>query len=199
MASAAPKLPHSPFRSPSPPFPPDEGRGTLQSEMRRRDACLLWIAEGFGSGRLRPGPGTWGSVVGTLLAWGIVQLPAAAAVSLTLALTVVAVPVCAAGERLLGRKDPGSVVFDEIVAMPWVFLPVTFLWAGSAPPRSVVGAWPLWIAGFILFRVFDIAKPWPIRPLQRFHGGFGVVVDDIAAGLIAGGLLCPLSRLLPIP
>jgi phosphatidylglycerophosphatase A len=157
------------------------------------DKFLLWIAQGFGSGRLKPGPGTWGSGVGLLLAIGLLRLPPWMAALAALLLTVLAVPICAAGERILGRKDPGSVVFDEIVALPWVFLPV--VWKGSLgrPEALLSGTLPVWAAGFVLFRVFDIWKPWPIRPLQNFHGGLGVVADDIAAALLSGMILVPLS------
>jgi phosphatidylglycerophosphatase A len=161
------------------------------------DRFLLWIAQGFGSGRLRPGPGTWGSLVGLALSYPLLKLPVLAQAAIAVALAILAVPVCAAGERILGRKDPGSVVFDEIVAMPLVFLPASAYWHSQPPPNDVHVAWPVWVAGFLLFRVLDIWKPWPIRSLQNLHGGLGVVVDDIAAALIAGGVLVPLSILLP--
>ncbi len=161
------------------------------------DRLLLWIAQGFGSGRLRPGPGTWGSLVGLAMAIPLLRLPVAVQAAVAVVLGILAVPVCAAGERILGRKDPGSVVFDEIVAMPLVFLPAATFWHAQPPPNQLHRAWPVFLAGFVLFRVLDIWKPWPIRSLQNLHGGLGVVVDDIAAALIAGGLLIPLSTVLP--
>ena len=169
------------------------GSARVAALMTTGDRVLLWVAEGFGSGRIRPGPGTWGSVVGLGLAVPLLRLPLWAFTSVAVVLAAVAVPVCGAGERLLKRADPGSVVFDEIVAMPLVFLPLA-CWLKSAGPKSdLSGAWPVWIAGFLLFRLFDIWKPWPIRPLQNFHGGLGVVLDDIAAALVAGAILVPLA------
>jgi phosphatidylglycerophosphatase A len=135
--------------------------------------------------------------VGTALTYPLVGLPVPVHAAVAISLAILAVPVCAAGERILGHKDPGSVVFDEIVAMPWVFLPVSASWHSQPPPNDIDATWPVWAAGFVLFRTLDIWKPWPIRTLQDLHGGLGVVVDDIAAGMIAGGLLVPLSVLLP--
>ena len=88
--------------------------------------CLLvWIAEGFGSGRIRKAPGTWGSLVG--VAWFALLLlpghPAVFALGLTLA-AALAVPICTVAERALGETDPGRVVLDEIVAVPLCFVPV---------------------------------------------------------------------------
>ena len=163
----------------------------------QRDQLLLWIAQGFGSGRLRPGPGTWGSLVGLAMAIPLLRLPVAVQAAVAVVLAILAVPVCAAGERILGRKDPGSVVFDEIVAMPLVFLPAATFWHTQPPPNQLHRAWPVFLAGFVLFRVLDIWKPWPIRSLQNLHGGLGVVVDDLAAALIAGGVLIPLTTWLP--
>jgi phosphatidylglycerophosphatase A len=87
-------------------------------------------------------------------------------------LFLVGVPICNIGARVIGRKDPGSVVFDEIVAFFVVFacLPVNFVSA---------------ILGFVLFRIFDITKPWPIRRLERLPEGWGVMADDIMAGVYA--------------
>ena len=157
---------------------------------------MVFLAEGFGSGRLRPGPGTWGSVVG--VGWFFVLVGSR---SLTLYVlgallaTVVAVWACGVAERALGRTDPGSVVLDEIVAIPWCFLPPLVAHVQARGGRfpgivELVGDWPWWVvpAGFAAFRLFDIFKPWPIRQLQRLPGGWGIVVDDLAAAVWVAAL-----------
>ena len=148
--------------------------------MSFRDWLALFVAEGFGSGRLKPGPGTWGTFVGlgwhALLVW---LLPPWAWAAVVVVTTLLAVPVCAKAEKLLGKEDPGSVVLDEIVAVPWCFgCAVLF---GVVPQPTT--PWVLWAAVFVGFRFFDIVKPQPIRRLQDFPNGWGVVVDDVAAAI----------------
>jgi len=136
------------------------------------DTASRLVATGLGSGYSPVAPGTAGSLVGLLLflplaglAWPT-QLAAIAAVTLggTLAAARVA--------RGVGRKDPGLVVVDE-VAGQWL----TFL----ALPVTPVTA----LAGFLLFRLMDIVKPWPARDLERLPGGIGIMADDLAAGVYA--------------
>jgi phosphatidylglycerophosphatase A len=154
----------------------------------------LWVAEGFGSGRLRPGPGTWGSLVGVL--WTLLLLgtrnPWIYGLGILLSLPV-AVSLASTAERLLGQHDPGRVVIDEIVAMPIAFGGYAIHWVngtGQLPGWSDLPLfWPFLVAAFVLFRVFDISKPWPIRRLQSWPGGLGVVADDVAAALVTAGLL----------
>ena len=151
---------------------------------------LLWVAQGFGVGRIPVAPGTFGSLVGLLwfallLVTG--NLPAflvGTAVGLAMS-----VPVCGAGERILKRTDPGSVVFDEIAAMPvcfigWIGL---ILWkTGSWPSPDYFLSrmhWPLTLGVFALFRFFDVVKPWPVRQSQSLPGGWGVTVDDALAAV----------------
>lgn len=154
---------------------------------------MLWVAEGGGTGRLKPAPGTWGSLLGLVIAWILARFGYEWMWALGCGLApAVATPVCSRAARLLGEKDPSSVVFDEIVAMPLVF--TTFV---ALCPQAVHAlsheTW--WLAGFAAFRLFDIWKPTPIRQLQRLHGGLGIVADDLAAALLAGAVLalaCPL-------
>jgi phosphatidylglycerophosphatase A len=162
--------------------------------MRLSDRGILWLAEGFGSGRLRPGPGTWGSLVGCALSYPLLSLPLGTAVIVTLAAILLAVPVCSRAEVLLGKTDPGSVVLDEIVAIPLTLLPLHagVLLGAIHPPRvltslPIYGLW--WLAAFALFRVLDIGKPGPISALQHLPRGWGIVMDDVAAGLITGLIL----------
>ena len=95
------------------------------------------------------------------------------------AVAVVAVPVCEAGEKLLGRTDPGEVNFDEFAVMP-----ICFSGLGDVIAAAGSDAHYWLLAGFVLFRLFDIAKPLGIRELQKLKGGWGVVADDFAAAAL---------------
>lgn len=155
------------------------------SDVIRRpgDRVVLLLATGLGAGASRKAPGTVGSLWGPPLAWGMQEagLSGWSWAAAALLLAVAGVPLCGRACSLLGRKDPGSVVYDEIAAFPVVFAltPVTLL-------SSVLG--------FGLFRLFDIVKPWPIRRFERLPGGWGVMADDLIAGIFAGGLLWALHR-----
>ena len=99
-----------------------------------------------------------------------------------------AVWICGRAEQILGLHDPGSIVLDEIVAIPLCLgTGVTALaWSGSfTGPMAFVSAHPAWVvpAVFVAFRVVDIAKPWPVRQVQALPGGWGVVVDDVLAAV----------------
>lgn len=170
--------------------------------MRLSDRGILWLAEGFGSGRLRPGPGTWGSLVGCALSYPLLLLPLGTSVVVTLAAILLAVPICSRAEFLLGKTDPGSVVLDEIVAIPLTLLPLhaAALLGAIHPPRVLTslpthGLW--WLAAFALFRVLDIAKPGPIGALQHLPRGWGIVMDDVAAGLMTGLILLGAAWMAP--
>jgi phosphatidylglycerophosphatase A len=140
----------------------------------------LWaflVATFFGIGTLGPAPGTWGSAAAILIWAGVgssIKPGLQASVLATMAAIAVAIGIPAATRvaRASGKKDPGFVVIDE-VAGQWItllFAPVT---------------WKTLLAGFILFRGFDILKPPPVRQLERLPQGTGIVVDDVAAGLYA--------------
>jgi phosphatidylglycerophosphatase A len=153
----------------------------------------LWIAQGFGVGRIPVAPGTFGSVLGigflALLlssgSWWVV-------IGGNVLAVVASVWFCGEAEKILGQKDPGSVVLDEIAAIPicfgwWMALQYAFFndKTQSVIPvpsaESVIG-WPTLVV-FILFRVFDVWKPWPVRQSQQLRGGWGVTVDDLLAAL----------------
>ena len=160
-------------------------------------AMILFIAQGFGVGRVPFAPGTFGSFVGVLwfallLATGRYEfylLGALAGVALS-------VWLCGAAEKILKQNDPSSVVLDEIIAIPFCFLPwVTHAWFGQhkwpAFDTFFTGrALVLTVGIFVLFRVFDIAKPWPVRQSQRLPGGWGVTVDDLLAAGYVGRACC---------
>jgi phosphatidylglycerophosphatase A len=149
---------------------------------------ILFIAQGFGVGRIPFAPGTFGSLVG--LGW-FAALLATKRYELFLfgALGGVglSVWVCGAAEKILRQKDPSSVVLDEIIAIPFCFLPwVTSSWLKSGKlftPEVFLSGHGLLAAAaiFVLFRIFDILKPWPVRQSQRLPGGWGVTVDDLLA------------------
>jgi len=136
---------------------------------------IKWIAVGFGMGFSPVMPGTVGTLVGLPLAWGIMRIPCAwSQAGFCLALAILAIPICGAAEKIIGGKDPGCIVADEYLTLPITVIGLTSPWA--------------LVSGFVLHRLFDITKPPPIRQLQHIHGGFGIVVDDFLAALIALGL-----------
>ena len=127
------------------------------------------LAFGFGTGLSPVAPGTVGSLVGVLFAWLTLDL----GLPLQLGVAVAGIGICGEGGRRIGVHDHGGFVWDEIAGMY-----ITLL---AAPP-TVAG----WVLAFVLFRAFDIAKPWPIRDLDhRLGGGAGIMLDDLAAALYA--------------
>jgi phosphatidylglycerophosphatase A len=125
-------------------------------------------------------PGTFGSLLGLLLAWilGVSGWPIGLRVAAEAVIFLMGIPICGRAARVFGQADPGSVVYDEIAAMPIVFLSVPLAFTTSL-------ALPAAVLGFLLFRVFDIAKPWPIHRLERTKGGLGIMIDDVAAAIYA--------------
>ncbi|SRR6266567_1213117 len=148
-----------------------------------RKTFWAWtIATFFGAGLGKPGPGTWGSAAAVLLwaavGWGLHPSPQAmllllcCGIALTLLLGVPAASIVA---RESGREDPGFVVIDE-VAGQWITLLLS--------PVD----WRSGVIAFVLFRLFDITKPFPIRRIERLPAGWGIVFDDVGAGLYAWGV-----------
>lgn len=131
-----------------------------------------------------PAPGTWGSAAGVAFYGVVFHGYNTASRAGTFALIAVvcaglAVVVCGLAEHALRRKDPGCIILDEFVAVPLVF-------AGFRHELAVARhAWVWYLAGFVLFRLFDIAKPFGIRRIQSLKGGLGVVADDLAAAAYA--------------
>lgn len=131
------------------------------------------FALGFGAGLSRRAPGTFGTLVALPLFALLLPLPPWAHYAVIAALFALGIPLCATAGRNLGVPDHGSIVWDEIVAMLLVL---------EFTPRS----WPWWLAAFLLFRLFDIWKPFPIRQCDaRLKGGFGVMFDDLLAAVYA--------------
>ena len=149
-------------------------------EVTQSRPAPLWasvVGTFAGVGNLHPGPGTWGSLAAALIWYGVSRAIAVehqSAVLAALAAIVIAagIPAATSVARSSGKKDPQNVVIDE-VAGQWItllFVPVT---------------WKTLLAGFILFRGFDILKPPPVRQLEQLPEGTGIVVDDVAAGIYA--------------
>ena len=130
------------------------------------------LATGFGSGYAPVAPGTAGSAVGLLLFWPLASLPAPWQIVACTVLFGVGAYASTRLARELGRKDPGLVVVDEIVGM-WV----TLVGLPFGPATALVG--------FVLFRAMDVVKPWPARDLEKLPDGWGIMADDVAAGVYA--------------
>ena len=153
----------------------------------KRTAWAWVIGTFFGAGNLKPGPGTWGSVAATLI-WILLETPNVLhfgkyavdyvvpfspvwpSLALALLATAIGIPAATIIARESGRKDPQNVVIDE-AAGQWLTL------AAAAPD------WKHAIAGLALFRLFDITKPWPARRLEHLPDGWGIMLDDLAAGI----------------
>ncbi len=150
----------------------------------------LWIAQGFGVGRIPLAPGTFGSLLGLLL-FALLLLTGSFWLFAAGALAAIAVSVwlCGAAEQVLAQRDPSSVVLDEIVAMPVCFLSWVAVqtWKTGTLPGSAAffsaHTWPLTLGVFVAFRFFDIAKPWPVYQSQSLPGGWGVTIDDVLAAV----------------
>jgi phosphatidylglycerophosphatase A len=134
-------------------------------------------------GRLPKAPGTWGAVAG-LLYFTLFFYPLGPIGTLIFGAVglYLAVAMCGEAEFRLGKRDPGEVVLDEFVAIPFCFL-------GWQPLLAVAPPWAIFLAGFALFRLFDIWKPLGIRCLQDLPDGWGVVADDVAAALATNVVL----------
>lgn len=153
-----------------------------------------WLACGFGSGLTPVAQGTFGSLA-ALLPWlGLSRLPVMAYLLVLIVGFVVGVWACDVAGRLLGVADHRSVVWDEFIGL-WIAL-IPLLGLGS--PILSVRHGVVLLAGFVLFRLFDVWKPWPICWLdQRMKGGLGVMIDDVVAGIFAAFALAALIHVIP--
>jgi phosphatidylglycerophosphatase A len=149
------------------------------------DRIALAVATGGGAGYAPVAPGTAGSAVTALLLW-LVPFSRGSLVAFLVAVVVVGTWAAHRAERVLGGKDPGAIVIDEVAGMTVsvVALPLTA---------------PVLVAGFVLFRLFDIAKPPPAHASQRLRGGVGVMSDDLIAGVYALAVLGALRALFGWP
>jgi phosphatidylglycerophosphatase A len=140
--------------------------------LRKLPPAVRLLATGAGVGYVPVAPGTAGSLLGAAIALPLLSLPWPAFLGVTLLLTAVAVFAAARMAEALGQPDPSVVVIDEVVGMWWAAL--------LLPPQPYDLA-----AVFLLFRAFDVVKPLWIPMLERLPGGWGIVADDVAAGLLA--------------
>jgi phosphatidylglycerophosphatase A len=139
-----------------------------------------WLtATFFGAGYLKPGPGTYGSVAAALLWYVAAHATPASSTTLAIAtliaaiaVTLIGIPASTIAARESGRKDPGFVVIDEVAGQLFALVLMRPDWRHT-------------LLALILFRLFDIFKPWPIRRLESLPEGTGIMLDDVAAGLIA--------------
>lgn len=143
-----------------------------------------WLAFGLGSGLSRYAPGTMGTVVAVPFALLLKSLPGGVFWLALAALFLAGVYLCDVSSKRLGQHDPGGIVWDEMVGY-WLtvaLLPVQWEWM---------------LAAFVLFRFFDILKPWPIKLVEKsFSGGLGIMLDDVVAAIYAMLILGLVQRLL---
>ena len=151
------------------------------SNSRRTPSWAKIVATFFGIGRLRLAPGSWASAV-TVLLWAALAYALAPslrmplAIALALGVTLIGIPAATQVARGSGIKDPQFVVIDEVAGQLVALIAVPLTWKS-------------FLAGFILFRAFDIVKPPPVRQLEALPEGTGIVLDDVAAGLYALGCM----------
>jgi phosphatidylglycerophosphatase A len=145
------------------------------------------IATWFGCGLVPVAPGTAGALGALPLYWLAIRGGRAGVGAAAIVVTLAGVWAASVVARELGKKDPQLVVVDEVAGMLVTMLPV-----GELSWRAVA-------AGFVVFRVLDVTKPWPIREFERFPGGWGIVLDDVVAGVFGATVLALLraARLLP--
>jgi phosphatidylglycerophosphatase A len=138
---------------------------------------VLFLAFGFGSGLAKIAPGTMGTVAAIPIYLLVAQTTSVVYISATLASCILGIWICGITADRLGEHDFSGIVWDEIAGLLVTMSFVPFSWDAV-------------VYGFVLFRLFDIVKPWPISWIdKKITGGFGIMLDDIAAGIVAGGIL----------
>lgn len=155
-----------------------------------RDPVHL-IAFGFGSGLIPWAPGTWGTVIAIPITLFVMQFGFAAHLAFAVLAAIVGVYVCGESARKLGVHDHPGIVWDEITGFAVTMLTVPLSAGGTMPE-------PYWVlAGFMLFRLLDIWKPWPIREADHsLSGGLGIMLDDVIAGVFAAAILLGIQYIL---
>src|SRR6267378_5909055 len=154
----------------------------MMTDTTVKKSRVSWlIATFFGVGFLKPGPGTYASAITVLCWWSAGRFIAPAwllpvAVVASVAITLAGIPPSTVVARESGIEDPGFVVIDEVAGQMIALI-------------AVPVNWKYMLAGFILFRSFDIVKPFPLRRLEALPGGTGIMMDDVGAGLYALALL----------
>jgi phosphatidylglycerophosphatase A len=140
-------------------------------ELLKRPACFLGL--GFGSGLAPKAPGTFGTLAAVPIYWLMQDLSLALYLAIVVVAFIAGIWICQKSADWIRQNDPSSVVWDEIVG---------YLITMIAAPAG----WQWMVLGFVLFRFFDILKPWPINLADKaIHGGLGIMVDDVIAGIFA--------------
>lgn len=154
-------------------------------QMTWTQRCIVFCGVGFGSGLAPKAPGTFGSAFALLFIPAWLALGFFNSVLIIVLMSLLGIYLCGRTAELMGVHDDGRIVWDEFAGQSISFLPLVYLGQMN---------W-LWVlVGFALFRLFDVWKPWPIRVIdRRVHGGFGIMLDDIIAGIWAA--LCILIYL----
>jgi phosphatidylglycerophosphatase A len=140
------------------------------------EKLIKLLATGFGAGLAPFAPGTAGTLVGVLICLIFSPLHWLLRLLIVICLLVLALYIAERAEKVYRKKDDQRIVIDEIAGFQVTMLPV-----------AITGVHLL--VGFVLFRIFDIWKPFPLRNFQQFTGGLGVVADDIGAGIYAGAVM----------
>jgi phosphatidylglycerophosphatase A len=137
------------------------------------DKIIMFLATGFYSGNLPKAPGTWGSLA-ALIPWFFMRnLPLPSYLGMVGIVFLAGCVLAGSAEKILDQADAGAIVIDEFVGM--------FITLIAVPNHPAA-----WLLGFLLFRLFDVLKPFPVSWFdQRIHGGFGIMMDDVVAGLYA--------------
>ncbi|QIC62607.1 phosphatidylglycerophosphatase A [Acinetobacter schindleri] len=141
------------------------------------ERCIVFCGVGFGSGLAPKAPGTFGSAFALLFVPIWLAIGFSNTILAIIIMSLVGIWICGRTADLMGVHDDGRIVWDEFAGQSITFLPLLYL-------NEMSWTWAL--AGFALFRLFDVWKPWPIRVIDRqIDGGFGIMLDDIIAGLWA--------------
>lgn len=153
-----------------------------------------WIATFFGAGLLKPAPGTWGSFAALPALW-VLHMVGGFVLIVLATIVVFALGVWATQVETAGKDDhdPSEIVIDE-VAGQWIALWPVSLGAQMAG-TDILALYPGWIAAFVFFRLFDIWKPGPVGWADRRHDAFGVMLDDVIAGLMAAVCVAVLAAI----
>ena len=152
------------------------------------DKVQFWFGVGLGSGLLPKAPGTYGSLVALLFTPLMLWLGLGYSLLFCALLALVGVPICSKTAQIYGVHDDGRIVFDEWAGQSISLLPV--VWFATSTDLSTEGILLMTFTSFVLFRLFDVLKPQPIGWLdQHVHGGLGIMLDDLLAGVMAALVL----------
>jgi len=155
--------------------------GGYKRRMNFRDRALVFLATGLSIGKIPIAPGTFGTLLGFPICFGLAELGAVGSIAGVAAFVLLAVWLADRAEHLIGKKDASAIVIDEVAGMMVTLagLPLT--------PLNLA-------AGFVAFRVMDVIKPFPARQIDRkMSGGWGVVMDDVVAGIYSNIFLRVIS------